>query len=224
MNYLQWIFFLLAFSLAGCLQTRTDVKDVEQRQVIQQQVVGLQKNTADVSGRFSEVLEQLREINGRLEVVENRTAQNNNSNEFANKKIQNDQQEQNQKINLLQEALGKLEQQLGQLNAEVQGLKAEKLAEHTEKTVKKALKDTYEAAEDHFDKKEWKKAILNFQKFRDDNPRSKTFAEATYKIGVSFQELGLKDEAKTFYDEVIAKFPSTEQARKAKTRLKSFKK
>jgi TolA-binding protein len=35
--------------------------------------------------------------------------------------------------------------------------------------------------------------------------------------------LGMKDEAKTFYDEVIGKYPNSSDAKKARTRLKSLK-
>jgi TolA-binding protein len=91
-----------------------------------------------------------------------------------------------------------------------------------EKSSKKKS-DTYETAQDLFAKKEWKQAILNFQKYRDENPKGAKFADATYKIGVSFQELGMKDEAKTFYEEVLNKFPKSEDAHRAKIRMKGLK-
>ena len=90
--------------------------------------------------------------------------------------------------------------------------------------MKQTKKDTYDIAKEFFEKKDWKQAILNFQKYRDDNPKGVKLADATYKIGVSFQELGMKDEAKTFYDEVQVKYPKSEEARRAKIRLKGLKK
>jgi TolA-binding protein len=47
---------------------------------------------------------------------------------------------------------------------------------------------------------------------------------ATYKIGVCFQELGMIEEAKAFYDEVIAKYPKSNEAAKATSRLKAMSK
>ena len=72
MKYLVVVLFSL--TTLGCLKTRSEVKDTETRQAVQQQVVTLQKNTADSSNRFSELEEQVRALNGRTEVVENRLA------------------------------------------------------------------------------------------------------------------------------------------------------
>ena len=54
------------------------------------------------------------------------------------------------------------------------------------------------------------------------NPKGKRYADATYKIGMSFQELKLKDDAKAFYQEVIQKFPKSSEAKKAEVRLKKL--
>jgi TolA-binding protein len=44
--------------------------------------------------------------------------------------------------------------------------------------------------------------------------------EALYKIGVSFEALGSKDDAKGFYQLLIDKFPKSSQAKKVKSKLK----
>lgn len=214
--------FLPLVLFTGCLKTRNEVNDGDSRRVMQQQTVAMQK--ANAESRVAELEEELRILNGRLDVVENNAGKKESSAENAVKTSQQQAAEANQRMLLLQEALTKQEQQLNQLNAELQGLRAEKSAAVAEKTAKDAKKDSYEAAQEFFEKKNWKQAILNYQKSRDDHPKGKTFADATYKIGVSFQELGMKDEAKTFYDEVIAKFPKSEEARRAKIRLKNLSK
>ncbi|MBK9294536.1 MAG: tetratricopeptide repeat protein [Oligoflexia bacterium] len=48
-------------------------------------------------------------------------------------------------------------------------------------------------------------------------------AEATYKIGLCFTELGLKKDAKEFYKDVIEKYPKTSWAKKAKYRISQIK-
>ena len=58
--------------LSGCLKTRTDVRETEQKQVIQQEVNKLQRTNADVSSRFSDVEDDMRNLRGRLEVLEHR--------------------------------------------------------------------------------------------------------------------------------------------------------
>ncbi len=85
-------------------------------------------------------------------------------------------------------------------------------------------KTQFQAAESNFEKKAWKEAILDYEKFRKAYPRAKEFPAATYKIGVSFQELGMVDEARAFYEEVIAKFPKGKDAKSAQARLKGLKK
>ncbi|WP_413944015.1 tetratricopeptide repeat protein [Bdellovibrio sp. HCB-162] len=209
--------------LTGCLKTRNDVRENEQRQVMQQQVVTLQRTNADAAGKVSDLEESIRELNGRVDVVENRIGQGNSGVENALKSSQEQNRDLNQKVMILQEALTKMEKDILALNAELQAVKAQKAA-HAEVPVKLTKKDIYEAAQGYFEKKDWKQAILNYQKYRDENPKGGKFADATYKIGVSFQELGMKDEAKTFYDEVVSKFPKSEEARRAKIRLKGLKK
>ncbi|MBY0451639.1 MAG: hypothetical protein K2P92_01305, partial [Bdellovibrionaceae bacterium] len=56
-------------------------------------------------------------------------------------------------------------------------------------------------------------------KYTDEAPKSKLIPDAKYKIGVSFQELGMKDEAQAYYEEVVANFGATDAGKKAKQRL-----
>lgn len=213
----------LSSLLTGCLKTRNDVRENEQTQVMQQQVVTLQRTNADVTSRFSEIEEQMRELNGRVDIVENKVGKNDSNVESSMKAVHQQNQELNQKVVLLQEALVKMEADVHALSAEIQAVKAEKAAANAERAAKQTKADVLDMGRDFFEKKDWKQSILNFQKYRDDHPKGKNFAEATYKIGVAFQELGMTDEAKTFYDEVVNKFPKTDEARRAKTRLKGLK-
>ncbi len=211
-------------STVGCLQTRSSVREGEQRQVLQTQVSTLQKSTADVNARFAEIEEQIRFLNGRTEVLENRlaVAQNDLQNERRNSAEV--LQSQNQRILIFQEALTRMEQEQSALRAELESLKSKQSTQAAKKEPPKAnSKNTFETAEDFFDKKEYRQAILEYQKYREKNPKGKNFSTATYKIGFSFHELGLKDEAKSFYEEVIAKFPKSDAAKKSKARLQKIK-
>ena len=214
--------------LSGCLQTRSDVQTGEQRQVLQQQVGTLQKTNADTANHISDLEEQIRYLNGRVEVLENKLANAHSDSDQLRKSAADAAQSQNKKLEIYQDALTKMEQNVAALQAEVAGLKAQGLADQarkeSEKEAKKASdKNPFEAGEAHFEKKDYKAAILEYEKYRNKNPKGKNFATATYKMGVSFQELGMKEEAKTFYDEVVAKHPKSEEARKAKSRLQKMK-
>lgn len=220
---------VLCLGLTGCLKTRTDVRETEQKQVIQQEVTKLQRTNADVASRFSDVEEDIRSLRGRVEVIEHRKDQGTQEAESAKKFAADQSADANKRILLLQEGLNNLEKTVFQLNAEVNALKAERaamVAQNTAaqaKAATEAKKSPYDVGQDFFEQKDWKKAILNFQKYRDDNPSGKKIPDVTYKMGVSFQELGMKDEAKTFYDELVSKYPGSNEAKKAKIRLKSLK-
>lgn len=229
---MKWILpaSILCLGLTGCLKTRTDVRETEQKQVIAQEVTKLQRTNADVASRFADVEDDVRTLRGRVEVLEHQKGQGTQEAEAAKKFAADQSVDANKKILLLQEGLGNLEKTVFQLNAEVNALRAEKaamVAQNTAaqaKAAAEAKKGTYELGQESFDQKDWKKAILNFQKYRDENPNGKKFNDATYKMGVAFQELGMKEEAKTFYDELVNKSPNSNEAKKAKIRLKGLTK
>lgn len=212
-----------ALVLTGCLRTRSDVKEVEQRQVLAQTVNTLQKDNADGNARFSEVNEELRELRGRVEVVENRLQSGNATDETARKGLMEQNQELTRRLILIQESVTKMDLQIQALNAELMAVKADRSAQ-TAREATAAAKDPFEQGKEHFGKKDWKSAILSLQKYREASPKGKNVPEATYLIGVCFQELGMRDEARTFYEEVVGKFPKSGEAKKARTRLKSLKK
>jgi TolA-binding protein len=214
---------LLVLLLTGCLQTRNEAKTSESRQMMQQQVTTLQKTNADVGSQISEFNERMRELTGRVEEAENKVSASQHSLETAAKANQLANVENSQKIILLQETLAKMETQNLQMAAEIQNLKNDRGASSNASSTKASEKDSFQAGQDLFVRREWKRAILYFQKYRDENSKGKNLAEATYNIGVSFQELGMKDEAKTFYEEVMTNFSKTEFAKKAKSRLKNIK-
>ncbi|MBX3039400.1 MAG: tetratricopeptide repeat protein [Bdellovibrionaceae bacterium] len=225
-----WALAPVLFLATGCLKTRSTAKDSEQRQVLQQQVSTLQRETSDSSNRFTDVNEQIRDLRGRVEVVENRMSSGGTEIERTRQSLSEQNQGTERKLALLQETISKMDAHNQSLTAEVFALKAEvaalkvgQSAAAASASASAATKNSFSVAKDHFDKKEWKRAVLAFQKYRDTNPKGKNVAEATYLMGVSFQELKMKDEAKSFFDEVIANHPKSNEAKKARTRLKSLK-
>ncbi len=221
------VVILFSMTTFGCLKTRSEMKDTETRQAVQQQVVSLQKNTADSSNHFAEIEEQLRALNGRTEVLENRLSMKGQETDRDKKSLADQNAELYRKVNLMQESLGKMEQQISVLATQMTVIEAQNQAQANSRAAAPAAaskKSSFETAQDHFAQKEWKKAILNYEKYREESPKGKQLAEATFKIGVCFQELGLKDEAKTFFEEVVSRFPKSEDSKRAKIRLKGLRK
>lgn len=80
-----------------------------------------------------------------------------------------------------------------------------------------------ERADKLFTEGKWEKAAQEFEVYRKKNPKSDEISIVTYKIGVCFQELGLKSEAKTFFNNVIKQYPNSKASKFAKFRLENLK-
>ena len=106
------VFAVATLFLTGCLKTRNEVSETEQRQVMQQQVSTMQRANADASSRFSDVDESMRNLNGRVEVLENNLNKSHSGVENALKNSQQQNQELNQKVMVLQDALTKMEKDM----------------------------------------------------------------------------------------------------------------
>ncbi len=72
-----------------------------------------------------------------------------------------------------------------------------------------------------FAEKQWRAAILEYQKIRETWPKSKQLPDSLYKLGVCFLELGLKDEARLFLEEA-AKFTAQQAGKDARSKLKDL--
>jgi tol-pal system protein YbgF len=84
-----------------------------------------------------------------------------------------------------------------------------------------------EAAEAHFGlgeaeycDKDFKKAIVQYSKVQDMNPKSARVPASLYKIGLSFQHLNMQKEARNFFNELIEKYPKSAEAKKARSKSK----
>jgi TolA-binding protein len=213
---------------SGCLQTRSDAGAGYQSQVYRKKNIENQNAEAETATpKVDERDELIRALNGRVESLENQIQQLHKEKDSSQATMNPD----SQKIALLQDALGKMELQLQKLEGEKEHTPSKKSSDANlnlkkESTVTPSVSDkkqnAYVAAEELFQKKEWKKAILSFQSFVEESPKNKLVPEAKYKIGVCFQELGLKDEASAFYEEVLAQYPKSESGKKAKIRLASL--
>ncbi len=79
---------------------------------------------------------------------------------------------------------------------------------------------TFLRADSYFAQKQYKKAIIDYSKFPEKFTSSKHMPTALYKIGQSFEAMGMKDDAKGFYQELIEKFPKAPEAAKARKKVK----
>ena len=227
-----------ALFLSSCLKTRSEMGGDYQSQVYTKKQAENQKHAANEPAevKIDEKDELIRTLNGRVEGLENQIQQLQN----AYVKDPN-----NDKIKLLQESLVKMEAQIAKLETDlavakmngttvnnnvsapapnssdakvppVKGAPPQAAGKHT----------AFDTAQEYFAKKDFKNAILEYQKFVDANTKSKNklVPEAKYKIGLCFEAMGLKDEAQSFYEEVAAQHGSTEFGKKAKAKVTKTKK
>jgi tol-pal system protein YbgF len=69
-------------------------------------------------------------------------------------------------------------------------------------------------------KENYKKAILDYSSLQEKFPKSKNISKALLKMGMSFDALGMKSDAKPFYQEILEKHAKAPEAKAAKAKLK----
>lgn len=207
--------------LVGCLQTRSSMEEKQEKQVLQGQLQNLQRNKADMESRFQEVEGQFRQFNGRVEQLE---AKHNNAEKGQKEKDDLLQQrfvQVEERMKAYEEELVKLREQVASNQTKLDEFKATPKKQANEGG--EVSKGSFTQGEELFEKKEWKSAVLAYQKYREKYPNGKNYAEATYKIGVCFEEMGMKSEARLFYQEAVDKFPKSKEAKKSKYRISNLK-
>ncbi len=214
------ILVLSSLVLPGCLTTRAELREVDGKR--SQQVSQVQERQAVVASRIDEYDDQFRALNGRIDVIENQMSQFNAGHADRQTLDSRQKDDFDKRFKVYEEALNKLEVQLAAVNEEIRGLKAKKDVADSPSSGKKD-KDIFGSAESAFEKKDFKQAIVDYEAYRKSHPKGKSYPAATFKIGMSFQELGMKDEAKAFFEEVVAKYPASKEAKKASQRLKTLK-
>lgn len=210
------LFFLVVQS--GCLATRAELREGGEPK--RTQVSAAQEKQAQTLARFDDYDSQFRQMNGRIDQIENQLNQIDAANASRSQQEQKLRDDMDRRFKVYEEALTRLDSQVNALSEEIKNLQSKPQAKAEVVTPKGG---SFQAAEAAFDSKDWRSAILEYENYRKENPKGKNLALATYKIGVSFQELGKKEEAKVFYEEVVAKFPGSKDAKKASQRLKSMK-
>jgi len=71
----------------------------------------------------------------------------------------------------------------------------------------------------YYQEKDYKRAILEYDRVQKEYPNSTKVPPALYKMGICFEHLGKKTEAGAVYKDLISRFPKSEEANKAKVQL-----
>lgn len=207
---------LMLVILPGCLTTRAELRESE---VKRPTISAAQERQAQSAARLDDYDQQFRTLNGRIEQAENQIGQVNANESGRLAQEQKRREEIEKRFKAYEEALAKLEGQVATLSEE---LRASQQKGHKDSTPTSG-KESLIAADAAFEQKDWKTAIVEYENYRKSYPKGKNYPTATLRIGVAFLELNKKEEGKVFLEEVVAKFPSSKEAKKASQRLKTMK-
>ena len=241
-------FFKAALVMAlftGCLRTRAELGESDQSNVYGSKAADNQieaqtatakpvsnPDTVVATAPADEKDELIRSLNGRVEVLENQM-------QALAKDREDEKKQYEETLTVLQQAITKLasdnapeEAKPADKDAILQSSDAQAANAKTGKTEagktanKKSDKkvNPLDAGEEYFTKQDWKKAILSFHQYTDETPKGKHVPDAKYKIGICFQQLGMKEEARAYFEEVVANYGTTDAGKKSKSRLAKLKK
>lgn len=211
------IWTVMTSGMSSCLRTRDQIREQSSFQVGSSSGDrGLSQSVSPGGGASEEYAEQIRLLTGRVEELESQMR-------TLSKRVESGVGQ--DKIAELERRMSLMVEELKNQKAELENLRVSWQEEQAQAQKKREAeaKDPWQQAEESFAAQDWRKAILSYQKFRDQNSKSPKFIEATYKMAVCFEKLNMKTEAVAFYEEVVEKAPKSEEAKKAKLRLKKLK-
>ncbi len=203
-------------NLTGCLKTRSELGSQYQSQVYtQKQAENQLPNEPET--KIDERDELIRQLNGRLEALEK---------QLSDVQLAKNNSGDAEKIQLLQDSLVKMETQIQKLENEAALKPSDSRVVVPTKTEKAVAAQTpptkktgFDEAQELYANKDYKKAILEYEKFVSANPKNKNVPEAKYKIGACFEAMGMKDEAYSFYEEVASLYGGSTYGKKAKQKV-----
>jgi TolA-binding protein len=235
------ILFLIsmALGLSACLKTRSQLRedsdDPSSRPIPVQPVQDVQ-----VQGRYvlDELKSEVTQMEGRLQDLEREQKDLTHAKNAAVK----------EDLGKLDTRVSHLEKELANLTVKLDSLQEQLLLKDPDELLSKAKdfykKDNFQAAADtlgvylksskarkaeeayflrgesFYKLKEYNKAVVEYSKLPEKFPHSVRSPEALYKIGLSFDALDLREDAKGFYQEIIEKYPKSPEAKKAKKKIK----
>ena len=107
-----------------------------------------------------------------------------------------------------------------------EGIKQKQTTNQKKSEVKKKIKggispeSLFIRGQNLFIERSWEKAIEVLEKYRNKHPEGPQYPSATYLIGRAFQELNMDEEAQIFFKELVAGYPESPFAKKARQHIK----
>ncbi len=241
------MFCFLTLQLQGCLKTRSQLRSESSDEMSEAEPsrrVASAPPVQDVKPQGEYVIEELKDeitrLSGHLEELEHQQKEFQKSSH--NEKMGDELRKLEARISQLEKNQQAIQDSLAEFHEMAQSHQdpneifktakelfsegryqeaADQLAK-VEKNSKAKNKDdaTFLRGECFFSLKQFKKAVVEYSKFPEKYTHSSHYPEALYKIGLSFESMGMKEDAKGFYQELVEKFPKSPQAKKIRKKVK----
>ena len=234
--------FTLLLIQTGCLKTRAQLKEDgndEAARPVQSKIQEVQPQGEYV---IDELKSEITRLTGRIEDLERSQKQQSEVAASANKdelkkleaRVTELEQAQAQMLEALKKVQdasaaatatdpvelfdkGKAQFEAGNFEGAIESLGAYLKAPKAKVAVERA---TFLRGEAYYQLKQYKKAIVDYSKFPEKFTKSTHMPVALYKIGLCFEALGMKDDARSFYQELVDKYPKSPEARRVKAKLR----
>lgn len=231
------VLLIMNFVMTGCLKTRAQLREEGEDHDGPRPVQVQPAQDVQPQGRYviDEIKEEMTHIVGRVEDLERAQKEHGKVVSAEDyKKLEDKVVALEQSLNGVQETLKKLQESPALVNpnelyekAKTQysekdyAAAAESFGSYLRTSKPKHLEEaTYLKAESYFHVKEYKKAIVEYSKFPEKFTKSSHMPDALYKIGQCFEALGMKEDARGFYQELAEKYPKSPEAKKVKKKVK----
>jgi TolA-binding protein len=218
------LIFLVLTVLSSCLKSRGELTPSEGTPptgevVIQPKEVATQPT--------DELRQEIQRMSSRIEDLEKQNAElkSQNSKPEEVKKLETRIQELETAQMQMIEALKKAPQTPKDLTGSIQGAKESFKSKNYKETisfinqymsdVKGSQKEEalWMRGESYYAIGEFKKAILDYSALHESFPKSPKAPQAVYKTAMGFKSLGMNEDAKVFFQELVEKYPKSSEAK-----------
>ncbi len=221
MNYqLLVIFCVLIFSTSSCLMTHGEIEKQQKKQkltlVLSQPSV---KKPLPKKVALKNNSSELREVPKVTSSISHIPISSSTKHTVVLQDIQQELRSLRGQVELLNQKQKQQSLALQSLSDTVLSIrKKQKLTSH--KVINVSLEDSLlNTADELFKIKQWKQAIVYYDKYRKTHKKHPKYRRATLQIGYCFQKLSMHKEAKVFFKEIVEHFPKSAEAIQARKEL-----
>ena len=244
------LLLVLSFTFSGCLKTRTQVRGDDDSMDDNQTTSATAKNGGAKASHYEieELKNEIIKLSGKVEELEHSQKGMNTSetnqmvgkldmrvadleknqilimSEIKELKDRHDETPEKPVSSKSKSGSGKalLSEGFSLLMAKQYEEAGEKFKEFGERNPKgkDAAEMRFGLGEVSYGQKAWKKAIVEYSKVQESSTKSPRIPASLLKIGLCFEQLGMQKEAKSFFSELLERFPQAAESKKAQSKMK----